>query len=157
MIKPYHFAIQVTIRDIVKYYILASRIWLKNIFMLLINNKYHNNFIFILQYSYFKILLIALALVIICWSASGKSFNNSVKEKLNHEAFITYGNSTSNETYIDLYYGVILGWQTQQTIPGQCYKDTYNFYVTLNDTLNILFIAYLPTNCLKYYIMLLLL
>ena len=94
-----------------------------------------------------KILLIVSIIVIISWSAAGKSFNNSIKEKLNHQPIMAYRDSNgTNETLVNFYFGVILGWQTQQNIPGQCYKDTANFYVTLNDTLNVLLIAYLPNN-----------
>ena len=95
-----------------------------------------------------KVVLFALLVVLLAYGANARAFNNYVRED-------TYGKVklmtvsedpvVRNETWVDFYYGFILGWQTQQRVSGQCYADSANFYKTINDTFAMLMNAYLPS------------
>jgi hypothetical protein len=94
-----------------------------------------------------KIAVLTLLIVLFACSAYGRAFNNYVRKD-------TYGADMElqwrddpievNETWIDFYFGLILGWQTQQKVPGQCYTDTVSYYKSLNLTLEMLLVSYLP-------------
>ena len=89
-----------------------------------------------------RICVIAILLVL---SVQARSFNNHNREKILDHSESSRPNNLKEETYIDFYFGTILGWQTQQTETGQCYADTIAFYTSLNSTLNILYHSYLPS------------
>ena len=91
-----------------------------------------------------KVIICVIAILLVL-SVQARSFNNHNREKTLDNSESSRPNNLKEETYIDFYFGTILGWQTQQTETGQCYADTIAFYTSLNSTLNILYHSYLPS------------
>ena len=98
-----------------------------------------------------RITTLILALSLVTMAVSARSFNNYQREEAS-AGLATPGlmEDPSSETLADFYFGLILGWQTQQVRRGQCYMDNQNFFRTLNDTYQMILIAFLPANWFNF-------
>ena len=94
-----------------------------------------------------KLIILSLCLIIMISASNARSFNTYYRnEKFGNEAInVAEDDPVVNETWADFYFGMILGWQTQQINPGQCHRDTASYWTSLNDTLNILLVAWKPS------------
>ena len=99
-----------------------------------------------------KLIIVALCIALLACGTYAKSFNNHVNQNtfMGYEIEISEDEPVANETWVDFYYGIILGWQTQQKVPGQCHTDTTAFYTSLNATVDILLRSYLPSNWFNF-------
>ena len=97
-----------------------------------------------------KVLILALFVLLIA-GASARSYNTYTRTnhfngaegiKIEQEDTLQ---ASDNQTLVDFYFGLILGWQTQQSLPGQCHADNKAFFKSLNDTLHTFMKAFLPS------------
>ena len=99
-----------------------------------------------------KLIFVALCIALLASGTYAKSFNNHVRQNsfMGFEMEVSEDEPALNETWGDFYYGIILGWQTQQKVPGQCHTDTTAFYTSINATIHILLRSYLPSNWFNF-------
>ena len=98
-----------------------------------------------------KIAIFCLFAAVLLCTANARSFNTFVRENQYAGAeAIKFQEEENNETFADLYFGIILGWQVRQDTPGQCYDDTLAFWQTMNRTLRSALTAFLPQNWFNF-------
>ena len=88
-----------------------------------------------------KVILFA---ILFCMIASTNARSFSTYSRLNPEETQVSTLTADPETVFDFYLGLIFGWQTQQTIPGQCHADNLAFFNSLGDTWLTFLRAYRP-------------
>ena len=67
-----------------------------------------------------KLIFVALCIALLASGTYAKSFNNHVRQNsfMGFEMEVSEDEPALNETWGDFYYGIILGWQTQQKRAG---------------------------------------
>ena len=88
-------------------------------------------------------MILLTLLVLLIAGTSARSYN-TYSETNNFQIPAEASENRDPEPWSNLYFGIILGWQTQQALPGQWFNNNKAFISSLNDTLYTFFKAYLP-------------
>ncbi|CAI2381603.1 unnamed protein product [Moneuplotes crassus] len=87
-----------------------------------------------------KVALLAFLIILVA-AVNARSFNTYSRTS---PLLSKISQLNAEQTPFDFYRGFILGWQTQQSQPGQCYNDNGAFFSSLNDTWTTFKRAYRP-------------